>query len=420
MNSDIVIRLSNVSKVYRQLRNPIERLSHALFPNPDTAGSIALAPLDLCVARGEAVGIVGRNGSGKSTLLQLIAGVLEPTTGTIETRGRISALLELGSGFNPEFTGRENVYFNGMVLGLTRSELDARFDDIAAFADIGVSIDRPVKTYSSGMFVRLAFAVAISVEPDILIIDEALAVGDIYFQQKCFERINLMRERGITLFFVSHNSGAVYRFCDRAILLEHGVVALDGLPKSVIETYEAHVLDERDGVAVPEPIAGVEPSHEVWRDEATLESAIVVDNAGNQIHTCVSEDAITIRFVLRFNAAQDDPHVGFKIRDRMGVVVFSTNTYCMKREIGPVDADDTIVVEFPFIAALTEGDYTLSFGAANGGYGEGLFKHQLIYAHDLTHFKVLRNFDSIMWAGVVNLFPKLKVSREARPVIAAD
>jgi lipopolysaccharide transport system ATP-binding protein len=409
--SDLAIRLSRVSKVYRHLNHPVRRLGDALFPQSDVTGSVALAPLDLEVKRGEAVGIIGRNGSGKSTLLQLIAGVLEPTTGIVETYGRISALLELGSGFNPEFTGRENVYFNGMVLGLTRREIDARFDDIAAFAEIGVSLDRPVKTYSSGMFVRLAFAVAISVEPDILIIDEALAVGDIYFQQKCFERITEMRTQGITLFFVSHNSGAVYRFCDRAILLEHGTVAMDGAPKDVIETYEAHVIDERDGIDVPEPVAGVDPSHEVWRGDATLERAAVVDQSGSEIHVCVSEDPIAVRFELHFKTAQDDPHVGFKIRDRMGIVVFEANTYGMKREIGPVDAGETLFVEFPFVSALIEGDYTISLGVANGGHGEGLFHHQLIYAHNVLDFKVLRNLDSIMWAGVVNLFPAFNVRR---------
>jgi lipopolysaccharide transport system ATP-binding protein len=420
MQTEIVIRLSNVSKVYRQLDHPLKSLRYALFPEADPSGNVALAPINLQVARGEAIGIIGRNGSGKSTLLQLIAGVLEPTTGVIETYGRISALLELGSGFNPEFTGRENVYFSGMVLGLSRSEIDARFDEIAAFAEIGASIDRPVKTYSSGMFVRLAFSVAISVDPDILIIDEALAVGDIYFQQKCFERIADMRMQGTTLFFVSHNSGAVYRFCDRAILLEHGTVALDGSPKDVIETYEAHVIDDRDGVDVPEPEPGVEPSHEIWREDATLVSASVVDEIGNEIHTCVSEDRIAVRFAVRFNTPQNDPHVGFKIRDRMGIVVFETNTYCMKREVGCVAAGETLVIDFPFVSALIEGEYTVSIGVANGGHGEGLFHHQLIYAHDVTHFQVLRNLDSIMWSGVVNLFPSLNVIRESRQAVSAQ
>src|SRR4249919_905986 len=199
---------------------------------------IALRGVDMDVRRGETVGIVGRNGSGKSTLLQIICGTLTPNGGSVQVNGRVAALLELGAGFNPEFTGRENIYLNGTVLGLTREEVEERFESIVGFAEIHDFIDQPVKTYSSGMYVRLAFAVAINVTPDILIVDEALSVGDEAFQRKCFAKIESIRDGGATVLFVSHSSGAVVELCDRAILLDHGEVIAEGAPKRVISQYQ--------------------------------------------------------------------------------------------------------------------------------------------------------------------------------------
>jgi ABC-type polysaccharide/polyol phosphate transport system ATPase subunit len=203
----------------------------------------ALQDVNFEIKKGETVGIIGRNGSGKSTLLQLICGILKPTTGSVEVNGRVSALLELGAGFHPEFTGRENVYMQGAIMGLTRAEMDARFDDIAAFADIGDFIEQPVKTYSSGMFVRLAFAVAVAVEPDILVVDEALAVGDIDFQAKCLLRMRRMMDNGATVFFVSHNLATIGANCSRAIVLEHGRRLFDGSPTGAIERYRGEIKD---------------------------------------------------------------------------------------------------------------------------------------------------------------------------------
>ncbi len=240
MSSDVAIRCRNLGKVYRIYEKPEHRLIQmaTLGRARPFHAFAALHDVSLEVRRGETVGIVGRNGCGKSTLLQIICGTLQPSSGTVETHGRVAALLELGAGFNSEFTGRENVHMNGAILGFSRAEMNARFAAIAAFADIGDFIERPVKTYSSGMFVRLAFATAISVDPDILIVDEALSVGDEAFQRKCFARIEQIKERGGTILFVSHGAQSIVQLCDRAILLDGGQVLYEGHPKRTTSLYQ--------------------------------------------------------------------------------------------------------------------------------------------------------------------------------------
>ena len=240
MSSDIAIRVENVSKTFHMYERPEHRLLELLsFGRVQRHRDFeALKDIDLVVRRGETVGIIGRNGCGKSTLLQIVCGILQPTRGMVETKGRVAALLELGAGFNGEFTGRENVYLNGGILGLTREEMNVRLADIVAFADIGEFIDRPVKTYSSGMFVRLAFATAINIDPDILVVDEALSVGDEAFQRKCFARIEQIKEGGGTILFVSHSAHTIVQLCDRAVLLDSGEKLLDGSPKGVVNQYQ--------------------------------------------------------------------------------------------------------------------------------------------------------------------------------------
>jgi len=221
--SEIAISLTNVSKCYKRYNRPLDRLKEIVLPGRSRAQEFwALRDINLEVAQGDTLGIVGQNGSGKSTLLQIIAGTLTPTTGEVWVNGRVSALLELGSGFNPEFTGRQNVFFNGQILGLSREEIAAKFDSIAAFADIGDFLDQPVKTYSSGMVVRLAFAVVANIDPTILIVDEALAVGDARFQARCMKRIRQLKEQGVTILFVSHDSASVKMLCTRAALMDYG------------------------------------------------------------------------------------------------------------------------------------------------------------------------------------------------------
>jgi lipopolysaccharide transport system ATP-binding protein len=238
--SEIAISLHNVSKCYKRYSRPVDRLKELLLPGKSHAENFwALRNINLEVAKGETLGIIGQNGSGKSTLLQIIAGTVTPTTGEVWVNGRVSALLELGSGFNPEFTGRQNVFFNGRILGLSRQQIEAKFDDIAAFAEIGDFLDQPIKTYSSGMVVRLAFAVIANTEPQILIVDEALAVGDAKFQARCMKRIRQLKEQGVTILFVSHDSSSVKILCQRAALMNYGKILETGNPKDVVNHYNA-------------------------------------------------------------------------------------------------------------------------------------------------------------------------------------
>ena len=239
MNNDVVISVNNATKSYKLYDNHADRVKETFHPfrkkyhhNFDAISNVSFE-----VRKGETLGIIGRNGCGKSTLLQIVCGIMQPTSGSVEVKGRVSALLELGTGFNPEFSGYHNVYINGSILGLTRQEIDARFDEIAAFADIGEFINQPVKSYSSGMVVRLAFAVAISIDPDILVVDEALSVGDEAFQRKCYARINQIQDKGGTILFVSHGAGIVIELCNRALLIEQGELLIAGSPKQVVTHY---------------------------------------------------------------------------------------------------------------------------------------------------------------------------------------
>ena len=247
-SNEIAIHIEELSKAFQMYKQPSDRLKQLLWGGKRKfyREFWAVRGVDLDILRGETVGIVGRNGSGKSTLLQMICGTLQPTCGNVTVQGRIAALLELGSGFNPEFTGRENVFLNGAILGLSRAEVEARYDEIAAFADIGDFIDQPVKSYSSGMYVRLAFAVAISVNPDVLVVDEALSVGDQAFQRKCFARLDAIRKQGCTILFVSHSAGRIVELCNRAVLMDRGECILTGDPKRIVSEYQKLIFAPSD------------------------------------------------------------------------------------------------------------------------------------------------------------------------------
>jgi len=374
--SEIAISLNNVSKCYKRYSHPVARLKELLLPNKSHAQNFwALQDINLKVTKGETLGIIGQNGSGKSTLLQIIAGTLTPTTGEIGVNGRVSALLELGSGFNPEFTGRQNVFFNGQILGLSREEVEAKFDDIAAFAEIGDFIDRPVKTYSSGMAVRLAFAVVANTEPKILIVDEALAVGDAKFQARCMKRIRSLKEQGVTILFVSHDSSTIKMLCQRAVLLNHGRVLEVGSPKDVVNRYIALLSSDTTSVDV-----GVEEVTNVGRDEfisseqesfmhrhgnklAILNDVKITSADGSQVKTKLETGSVfNIVVSLEVKGELSDLVVGISIRNLMGVVIYGTNTQLMNIRFPQLNKDQQVTATFRIPCCLNKGTYTVTVG----------------------------------------------------------
>ncbi len=400
MSNEPIIEASALTKAYRIWSSPSTRLIAPIFEAVSgffpTGSSIrkalaglasrryrdfyALRDIGFSIRRGEATGIIGRNGSGKSTLLQLIAGTLSPTSGSVSVYGRVSALLELGSGFNPDFTGRENVFLNGAIYGFTHGEMTTRMDEITAFADIGDFIDQPVKTYSSGMMMRLAFAIAVNVQPDVLIIDEALAVGDVFFSQKCFKRIREIVHRGATLIFVSHDMGAVQSLCDRAILLNQGKLMFDGAPEDCISRYfNLHTPPAKSSSPVPGTHPPVDPAvrsavlagnivngAKSRHGDKTLEivSAVVVDGHGAGTWDFEMMHRAAVRMLLRANGDIKRPSSGVQFHDRMGNLVFAAGTPQLHFPLPALSKGEEIVLEFRITLNLQAGPYTLSLDAA--------------------------------------------------------
>ena len=368
------LRVDGVAKQYRTYARPGDRLKESL-----TRGRVrrhkafwALHNISFELDKGDIVGIIGPNGCGKSTLLQIIAGTLEPTQGEVWHEGRISALLELGAGFDPEFTGSENVFMNASLLGLSRRETDALFPQIERFAEIGDFLYQPVKTYSSGMYVRLAFAIAASVEPDILIIDEALAVGDAVFQHRCLRRIKELHERGTTVLFVSHDAAAVRALCSRAILLNHGQMIADGAPAEVLNRYQEIVMErERAYEAESESLSesesaqaeSFEPlsfSYRHGNRSAEIVVAELADAAHRRVEIVDTGTPLTIKISARFNTDVDDPVIGFLIRNRHGISAFGTNTNEQQLKFGAVHRGETVEVTFAFNCWLGIDNYSIS------------------------------------------------------------
>jgi len=427
MSSDAIIQAEALSKAYRiwntpsaRLKSPALELFASGFPRssaPHRAIAaraargyrdfFALRDVALNIKRGEAVGIIGRNGSGKSTLLQMIAGTLTPTTGKLSVTGRVSALLELGSGFNPEFTGRENVFINGAILGLSRQEMASRFDAIADFAEIGDFIDQPVKIYSSGMMMRLAFAVAAHVDPDILIVDEALSVGDARFQLKCARAIDRFIAQGVTLLFVSHDASLVKRLCHHAILLEHGHVVYAGKPNDVVNLYSKLTIDGTTADALQKDVAALnarqpdtscteisntpadtcsglklpadaraeallsdERDHvQVSGHEFTyggelgcIQSVVALDATGQPRTWYATGERVTLRMVVEAFEDLHEPIFALTLKNTAGVEVYGTNTLFSQQPAPAMKVGESREVEFIFELNLMAGHYFLSFG----------------------------------------------------------
>lgn len=388
MSSDISIKVENLSKCYHIYDKPSDRLLQMLSPvrKQYYKEFWALRDLSFEVKRGESIGILGRNGSGKSTLLQMICGTLNPTTGSVQTFGRIAALLELGSGFNPDFTGRENIFLNGTILGLTQKEIEDRFDAIAAFADIGDHLNQPVKTYSSGMLVRLAFAVQVQVTPDILIVDEALAVGDALFQKRCFQQIEKLISDGTTLLFVSHDQESVRTLTHRALLLHKGVRKMWGKSSDVVLEYRRMLHeDERQSfleygakltanaaattaVVKEAKVKGVElpEKHNKIKSFGDLEAEIlgveILDSQGVEVSHFYIGERLTIKVSLRANVDLNNVNVAFRIRNKEGVKITSWGTLNHDMRASLKNADASEIIWLKNFSAGTE--FAVEFNAA--------------------------------------------------------
>ncbi|MBI5971170.1 MAG: ABC transporter ATP-binding protein, partial [Deltaproteobacteria bacterium] len=377
MSNEIVITVKNLSKSYRMYNTPAERLKELVHPFKKKYHKEfwALQDVSFEVKKGESIGIIGRNGSGKSTLLQVLCGVLQPTSGTVAVRGRVSALLELGAGFSPEFTGRDNVYMNGALMGISREEMDERFHNIAEFADIGDFIEQPVKTYSSGMYVRLAFACAVNVEPDILIVDEALAVGDAYFQAKCYEKIRGFQSNGGTVVFVTHDLSTVTHICTKAVLFDNGKVVQNGKPRDVVNLYSAMIAaqtgaeDENSKhVTVypdnkPDKRSGARHGEQDFHDAglrygqggAEVIYCDILDDSGASV--AVLETGRPYRAIhrVKFHTDVEKPIFGVLFKTVTGIEICGDNTFFHDIPAPSVRAGDAVDVSFEFTATMNPG-----------------------------------------------------------------
>ncbi|WP_040242527.1 ABC transporter ATP-binding protein [Chromohalobacter japonicus] len=446
LRKDFRLYPSNGARLRQWLWHPISRrLGRPLPPAYQTF--TALDELSFDVQRGQTVGVIGRNGSGKSTLLQLLSGTLTPTQGEVEVNGRVAALLELGSGFNPEFSGRENVYIYAAIMGLSRKQVDERFVSIEAFAEIGEFIDRPVKSYSSGMMVRLAFAVIVHVDADILIIDEALSVGDAFFVQKCMRFLRGFMAHG-TVFFVSHDSSAVTNLCDQALWLEHGRLRMVGTAKEVTEHYlasqfettnEARVDEDASDVAEDEAFLIEEDYHDMRRDlvmNSTLRNdlevfrfdphgsdfgegggeirhAALYDEHGRALSWLVGGEAVELVVQARAQRVLDGPILGFYLKDRLGQALFGDNTYIGTERLH-LSPGEVFTARFAFrMPVLPRGQYSLAIALAEGTQEDHVQHHWL---HDAL---LLESHASHVASGLVGI-PMRHIRLERRERASAD
>ncbi|MCP1205025.1 ABC transporter ATP-binding protein [Pantoea sp. B550] len=449
LSKDNALEIIDVSKCYQVFDSPVRRLKQFIVPNIERKlGKVprvyheefwALQDISFNLPKGETLGVVGRNGSGKSTLLQIIAGTLSPTQGSVNIQGRVAALLELGAGFNGDFTGRENVYLNGALLGLTKEEIDSKLDDILSFADIGHFINNPVKTYSSGMMVRLAFAVQAQIDPEILIVDEALAVGDAKFQAKCFARLKQLKNDGTSILFVSHATEQIITHCDKAILLNDGSIVGNGAPKDIVNKYldllfgksssanakrikeDNHLKSaskiekdqtERFNVSQEiEPVVTLEengfenrnnynPNEFRWGDRAAEIQDFSLVQGENLYPFSVSGNGnIKLKFLIKFNSTIFRPIFGFAVKTKDGVTIYNTNTNILEApfiEAGEEGKSYTVNTEMPM--RLFQGDYFISIGLASYDTSGEVVPHDRRY--DSIHITVEPTPEFL---GLVNL-----------------
>ncbi len=402
--TETAVSVKNLSKKYRRFNSAGDAMKEFIHPLRRKYHNEfwALKDVSFEIKKGECVGIIGRNGSGKSTLLQILCGIMQPTGGTVSIKGRIAALLELGAGFHPMFTGRDNVYLNGALMGFTKDEMEEKFASIAEFADIGDFIEQPVMMYSSGMFVRLAFSVAIHVDPDILIIDEALAVGDMRFQQKCYRKINEFKDRGKTIILITHDMAAVKNFCSTAAWLNDGKISVSGPPADVIKSYTSYMHYDAETVRKPGGSEGVsgKGSGIEWDDVSGCPSfgeggavikgvALYAKDPYRKIKAFGGGDWVVFYAEIEATRDIDSPIVGLTMNNSYGQPVLGIGNWMVDKEIGPMKKGDTIVAEFEMkLPLLKNGQYSFTVSIAEGTQATHT---QLHWVHDACVMEVISN-----------------------------
>ena len=416
MENEYAIRVRDVSKMYKLFSRNRDRVLDALGLTRKKLyhEHYALNDLSFDVKKGETVGLIGTNGAGKSTTLKIITGVLTPTSGNVEINGRISALLELGAGFNQEYTGIENIYLNGTMIGFTKEEIDEKLQDILDFADIGDYVYQPVKSYSSGMFVRLAFAVAINIEPEILIVDEALSVGDVFFQAKCFNKFEEFKKQGKTILFVSHDLSSISRYCDRVILLNKGKKLSEGTPKDMINLYKKVMLNQIDTDAIQsgeasekstigaqtltEQLKNGDTNTTLWRSnyeinpelneygdgKAEIIDFAVIDDQGNYSTSIMKGTLFQIKSKVKFHSVLKHPIFTYTFRNVQGVAITGTNTMYENKELGTVEEGSVHTCTFEQEMNLQGGEYLLSISCTSFENGEFKAHHRLYDVLNIT------------------------------------
>ena len=417
---EIVIKVKEVSKIYRLYNKPTDRVKDALgfSKKKRYQEHYALNKVSFDVKKGEAVGIIGTNGSGKSTILKIITGVLNATEGEVEVGGRISALLELGAGFNMEYSGVENVYLNGTMIGFTKEEIDERLENILNFADIGEFVHQPVKTYSSGMFVRLAFAVAINIDPEILIVDEALSVGDVFFQAKCYKKFEEFKKMGKTIIFVSHDLSSVSKYCDRVVLLNQGNKLAEGSPKDMVNMYKKVLVNQLSGVKSTS-IVEKEIEKAAWKTHYVINPEVdeygngsaniidfaVIDDEEKYTNTLVKGTTFQIKSKVMFMEPIDNPIFTFTFKNIQGTAVTGSNTMIEKVDIGTAQPGDVYVATFEQEMYLQGGEYLLSISCT--GYADGNFQvyHRL---YDVINITVISDKNTV---GFYDMNSKTTIER---------
>lgn len=442
----LAIHVKGLNKVYKLYAHNRDRLvdSLGLAKKKRYQEHYALRGVDLDVRQGECVGIIGTNGSGKSTILKIITGVLNATDGEVEVNGRISALLELGAGFNPEYNGIENVYLNGTMIGFSEKEIDEKLQDILDFADIGDYVHQPVKTYSSGMFVRLAFAVAINIDPEILIVDEALSVGDVFFQAKCYHKFEEFKKQGKTILFVSHDLSAISKYCDRAVLLNRGVKLGEGSPREMIDAYKRVLVgqyEEPEDTAAA-GAAGEKPEESTTSDdgpacsrdasfdgmqqginphlleygtkEAEIASYYMTDDGGTVTSTILKGGSFTLHMEVDIHKDITAPIFALSIKDIKGVEITGTNTMVERAFLEGVHAGETVEITFTQKVRLQGGEYLISLGVT--GYEGDVFTvyHRL---YDVMNLTVVSDHNTV---GFFDMESDVKVKRLERPLSVSD